>query len=479
MLLLVILAITGYRAGTAWSFTDLSLHFDEAQYWLWSQHLDWGYYSKPPMLAVVIRFFTDLFGDGEHAVRAAPLLFYPITTLLVYSLGKQITRSQEVGFWSALTFLTMPAISLSSLLITTDVVLFLFWTLSLIFLIKALDQNTWSLWIATGIAAGLGLMTKYTMGIFALAALMYIIAVKDYRHHLKNPKVYVGGLIALAIFAPNILWNAENGWPTLRHTAELSSKGVQGMHPEFALTFIGEQFGVFGIVSFALFAWFIVQFVRTRSGERSKADWLLLCFSLTFLLIITLQALKGRAYANWAAPTYIAAAVIAGRMMVNKKGLQIGMLATNLLLMLVVYHSDAILDVVRPDAKKGPDMFKTVRGWHEWANKVDTQIQLCGDCALVTNTRVSSAQAAYQLRGKYDQLYVWNPEHRVDNHYQLEYSLNEPVEGKFLLILQKRLPSAIKKDFEWTSKPVEIHRMGKYGPVETYWILQARNFKGY
>ena len=45
--------------------TPIGLYPDEAQYWLWSRVLDWGYFSKPPMIAWLIRATTALGGDGE------------------------------------------------------------------------------------------------------------------------------------------------------------------------------------------------------------------------------------------------------------------------------------------------------------------------------------------------------------------------------------------------------------------------------
>ncbi len=60
------------------------LYPDEAQYWLWSLHPAWGYYSKPPLVAWLIALSTYAFGDGEAAVRlAAPLLHFA-TALVVF-----------------------------------------------------------------------------------------------------------------------------------------------------------------------------------------------------------------------------------------------------------------------------------------------------------------------------------------------------------------------------------------------------------
>ncbi len=66
------------------------LYVDEAQYWVWSQALDWGYYSKPPLIALVIRATTALFGDGEAAVRLAAPVLHAATALVVGRLGERL-----------------------------------------------------------------------------------------------------------------------------------------------------------------------------------------------------------------------------------------------------------------------------------------------------------------------------------------------------------------------------------------------------
>ena len=88
-LIAVLVLGTLYRA-LALHWSGLNLYVDEAQYWTWSQALDWGYYSKPPVIAVIIAFTTALFGDGELAVKSGALLLYPLTTLLIYALALRL-----------------------------------------------------------------------------------------------------------------------------------------------------------------------------------------------------------------------------------------------------------------------------------------------------------------------------------------------------------------------------------------------------
>ena len=66
--LLITVALTIVRLVTLFA-SPLELYPDEAQYWLWSRTLDFGYYSKPPLIAWIIAASTTVFGDGEWAIR--------------------------------------------------------------------------------------------------------------------------------------------------------------------------------------------------------------------------------------------------------------------------------------------------------------------------------------------------------------------------------------------------------------------------
>ena len=65
-------------------YLALPLHFDEAQYWDWSRNLDWGYFSKPPLLAFLIRVVTELCGNGENCIRSLSPFLHFLTSLIHY-----------------------------------------------------------------------------------------------------------------------------------------------------------------------------------------------------------------------------------------------------------------------------------------------------------------------------------------------------------------------------------------------------------
>jgi 4-amino-4-deoxy-L-arabinose transferase-like glycosyltransferase len=97
---------------------NLELYADEAQYWVWSQHLDFGYYSKPPFVAWIIALSTSLLGNEEVGVRFFSPILHFITGWIVYLTAKEF--DERAAFWAGLVYLTMPAISVSSTIISTD-----------------------------------------------------------------------------------------------------------------------------------------------------------------------------------------------------------------------------------------------------------------------------------------------------------------------------------------------------------------------
>jgi len=109
--LIFVLLIT--RLISLW-VSPLGLHGDEAQYWAWSKDLDWGYFTKPPLIAWVIWLTTSIFGDAEWAVRLSSPLLHSITGFIIFKTG-QLTFNAKTGFWAAAIYLCYALLYRSSL----------------------------------------------------------------------------------------------------------------------------------------------------------------------------------------------------------------------------------------------------------------------------------------------------------------------------------------------------------------------------
>ena len=113
---------------------------------------------------------------------------------------------------------TLPGLSYSSNLITTDVPLILFWTVALYAWIMLVQRRSIGFAVFLGVAIGLGLLAKQAM-VYAFLCIACQAAVsREAREALKGGRAVVLVSIAVALFAPNVVCNAQHGFPTVRHT---------------------------------------------------------------------------------------------------------------------------------------------------------------------------------------------------------------------------------------------------------------------
>lgn len=299
----LIAAITALRIGLL-ALNDTDLFVDEAQYWFWGQELAFGYYSKPPLIAWVIRAFNEVFGsNAPFWVRLPAPLFHAATAMILGAIAARL-YDPRTALVVALTYATLPMVALGSLLISTDTIMFPFLALALACYLPLLDRGTKRpalLALCAGAALGLAFLAKYAaayyLGLSAVAALFSTQA---------RPRLGDALLILAAfgiVIAPNIIWNLQNGLTTLSHTADnigWLAGGVPSLKYGGMVEFFASQFAVFGPVLFAVLLWLGCKW------RRGTTLGLLLTLSLPIIAIVCFQALMSKAYANWAAAAYLA-----------------------------------------------------------------------------------------------------------------------------------------------------------------------------
>ena len=282
------------------------LFFDEAQYWSWSLEPAFGYYSKPPLIAWLIGLSTGVCGTSEFCIRLPAPLLHTATAAALYALGRRL-YDVRTGLLSALLFATLPAVSLSSGIISTDVPLLLCWALALIGFAGLLDERGWWPAILLGAAIGAGLNAKYAMAWFVPCAAIYLFVTPQRREILRDMRLWTALGLGVLLIMPNLAWNVSNGFATFAHTADNAKWGGSLINPLKALEFFGAQFGVFGPILFA--GLLIVSWRAWRQGL-PEPDRLLLAFALPVLAAITVQALLSRAHANWAVAAKLVASMV-------------------------------------------------------------------------------------------------------------------------------------------------------------------------
>ncbi len=389
VLLAVILAIR--IAGLALSHAEL--FYDEAQYWAWAQEPAFGYYTKPPLIAWVIAGTTTLCGDGPACVRLpSPLMHFAIA-LVIYAIAAKL-HSRRVAFWAALVYAAMPGTSISAILISTDVPLLLFWSLAMLALVYHVERPSWALGLAMGAAIGLGLNAKYAMGFFVLCYAVYAVVSPAARSSLKHPGTWAGFVLAVALIAPNLLWNAHHQFATFEHTRENADWGGRFPNIMGLLAFLGTQAAIIGPVPFAAFVLACIK----RIGIEDEPRRFHLAMSLPVFAAICGQALISKANGNWAATGFPAAVLLATAVMVAldwRRGMVLTMIISAVALAGVSF-AGAFAGVITT-GPIGSELGKMI-GWNDFAGKIRSLADRNGLKTVVFRGRGLTASMIYELR---------------------------------------------------------------------------------
>lgn len=543
LLLALAAALLLYRVAVV-HYSGISLFFDEAQYWDWSRELQWGYFSKPPVIAGLIAAGTAVFGNGVLGVKIMPMLTYVATAVAMVGLARALwptSSGVRTGIVAGALFLTSPMTGLLGMFASTDGPLLLCWTLAAWALWRAQVTNRLGLWLLCGVICGVGMLSKYTMAAFAITALWALWGVHGPKRGLLRLGPWVAIAAALAVLAPNVLWNAEWGFPTLQHTADITTKSSRSGGPVAALVFLVGQIAMLGPVAVIAGLW-LHRRVHTGTNEvagqsqwaassqmlppsqwaastqvasssqpassqlsqpeqarakstRNSAYYLasvtsyryLVALSAPLLLIAVAQAFRADAHVNWAAPAMISLfLLLATRLSLPLVPLSAPrpqawfwvVLASNLILTSIVLHAR---DVMGDKLPAKADVLVRMRGWDAAFGQLDPLLNdpRVQGLPIVADKRLLLAQAAYQWRSHQPRIMAWNPTGEHGDHYQLQRSMPNTVGQDVLLLTDAPDPDYILNRFAFKR---ELGRsVVQVGPGRqiTLYLYLARGFVGY
>jgi dolichol-phosphate mannosyltransferase len=242
------IAPSGSRAGAQWRrlawvlvlaavclrvlyAVDVELLPEEAYYWNYARHLDIGYLDHPPMVAWLIHCGTLLFGATEWGVRFGALCCGAIAAVFLYRLTTNLC-GEGFGLAAMVCASVLPYFFMSGVLLTPDAPLTASWAAALYFLERALIAGRAGAWLGAGLAVGIGLLSKYTIGLLGLATLLFMVVDAPSHRWFRRWEPYAAVLLAACVFMPVVVWNAEHHWAsfifqTARRLAEAPRFSLQ------------------------------------------------------------------------------------------------------------------------------------------------------------------------------------------------------------------------------------------------------------
>lgn len=377
----VIALVTLWRLVLAWL---LPVTQDEAYYFDWARSLAWGYFDHPPGVAL-LGAGVWLAPASALAARLGTLVAATLTLLILARLywRSGLRHRDDLLLAVAIAFATVPGIA-GGLITTPDTVLALGWALALHEAHAALTQDR-RRWLTAGLAVGAGLLGKYTMALIG-PILLWAILRRDPRA-LRSPWPWLGGLLALAVFLPHLLWNADHDWLTLRFqlghgfAAETGALlGAPELPPPLdgawtptpgpaeppglatraggVLAFLGTQAGLWGLLALPLLAALLPRRAGAprawgrQEGLEPAARSLLAAAALFPLAFFALVASFSDVEANWPAMYLMAAAPFAAVVLAPLRRWAYAMAAGNLLVVSLYAFHGATAALPLPDSQQ-------------------------------------------------------------------------------------------------------------------------------
>lgn len=261
---------------------------DELYHLACGEHLDWGYVDQPPLIALVAWLVRQTLGESLLAVRALPALSGAALVVLAGLLARDLGARSFAMSLAALSTACIGALFVMHYLFTMNAFEPLFWMACALILLRIIRTGDQRLWLAFGLLAGLGLMNKYSMAVFAAGLVLGVLFTPE-RTAFRQKCLWLGGAVALLIFLPNLIWNIRHDWPFFELMRNIRTSGRDvALNP---LEFIGHLIFLIGPIHFPLcvagVAWLLF---AKRARAYRPLGW---GFAFTLLFFI---AARGKDY---------------------------------------------------------------------------------------------------------------------------------------------------------------------------------------
>ena len=286
------------------TITNKNLPLDVIEALAWGSNLDWGFNKHPPLSALIVKLFYQIFGSQDWAYYLLSQLFVVTAFYFVFKLSKEILNTEKYALISVLLLEGIYFYNFTTPEFNVNVCMMPFWAMASYYAFKCLKNNLTKDYIILGIVAALGFLSKYLF-IYLLIGIkvFYIFYIK--KNNLKI-KYLIPGIIFLLIITPHLIWLTENNYITitygLKRTGEIKSYLDHIILP---LTFLGKQIGI--LIPFFILLFILIKSLKTNFSFKDQNLLYFLCITIVpiILMFLTSVILGAKIRTMWMTPFYL------------------------------------------------------------------------------------------------------------------------------------------------------------------------------
>ena len=288
------------------SYSNVNLPLDTIEALAWGSNLEWGFNKHPPLSALIVEIFYQLFGSSDWSFYLLSQIFLVSTFLIIWNFSRNFFQNETYALISVLILEGIYFYNFTTPEFNVNVCQMPFWALSVHYCWQGIKNNNYKDWIKFGIFAGLGFLSKYLF-IYLIASLSVFLIFKT----LKNKKFNIKYLLTLFVFlitiSPHIFWLIKNEYITLVYG--LNRTGIDSFnflnHIYFPVVFLLKQLGI--LIPFILIFYSIIKKFKPKFNIKDSKLLFLLAVNILPLIFIFLTSLIGgvKIRTMWMSPFYL------------------------------------------------------------------------------------------------------------------------------------------------------------------------------
>jgi 4-amino-4-deoxy-L-arabinose transferase-like glycosyltransferase len=234
-------------------------HRDELYFLASGQRLAWGYPDQPSLTPLLARLASEVAPHSLLALRLASLIAMALLVVCAAEFARLLGGGRAAQVLTASTVAASVITVTLGHRLTTATFDTLVWTAVLLVVGHALRLDRPQLWLLAGLLAGLGLNNKTAVAVLMFAIFIGVLIFPTTRVQLRTAYPWLGSLIAIVLWLPNLVWQAQNNWPVLALSADIADEygGITGR-----LALLGQALAMFSPVIAIVWLYGLVELFR-------------------------------------------------------------------------------------------------------------------------------------------------------------------------------------------------------------------------
>jgi 4-amino-4-deoxy-L-arabinose transferase-like glycosyltransferase len=270
-------------------------HRDELYFLACAKRLAWGFVDQPPLTPAIARISQAVAPGSLVALRVIPALIYGSLVILAALSARELGSGRTGQIGASVCAAAAPGLLLAGHLLSTTTPDLLVWAIVTLLSIRLLRTKDVRLWLAIGLAIGIGLENKWSIGFLVIGLLIGLLLTPQ-RRSLLTPWFAGGVLVALVLWAPNLWWQYQHGWPQI---ALFRSLGASSHDVGSTIAWIPFQFLITGPVGAAVWVAGLYRLLRQPEARTFRA------IGLAYVVLAAVLAIAAGDKQYYAAGLYV------------------------------------------------------------------------------------------------------------------------------------------------------------------------------